>query len=246
MEDLALDDALERVCAEAVLRALLEGLVEVRAGRRPSCRRARARGRSRTWRRSCLPATRSSPSSLSSQPDSADEQRGGGGDGESSPLRHAARDRTGQGAGRPSRRPCAAASTPRATPSHEQRSRVIGHQRRARRARAAPRAPRARRPRAAASSRHRARRRARSRAAAAPPRARPRRASRRPRRGPSGRATTGSAPQAAASAATMPNASGNVLGHDQRLGGGQQVGQLVVLEPPGPRDALRQRGGRAE
>ena len=31
--------------------------------------------------------------------------------------------------------------------------------------------------------------------------------------------------------------------HDHRLGGGDQVGQLVVLEPPDPRDALRERGG---
>ena len=51
---------------------------------------------------------------------------------------------------------------------------------------------------------------------------------------------TGSAPQAAASAATIPNASGKVLGHDLGLGERQQRRQLGVLEAPGQHDAVRE------
>ena len=91
---------------------------------------------------------------------------------------------------------------------------LAGDARRAPRAwrRAGPREPRARPRGSSASSRtapgptSNASQRARGVGDAA------RRACGRPRRGRSGAATTGSAPQAAASAATMPNASGNVLG----------------------------------
>ena len=56
-------------------------------------------------------------------------------------------------------------------------------------------------------------------------------------------AESGSAPHAAASTATMPNASGNVLGTTCGDARRQQVGQVVVLEPAGEVDAVERAGG---
>ena len=57
-------------------------------------------------------------------------------------------------------------------------------------------------------------------------------------------ADSGSAPHAAASAATMPNDSGNVHGITCASQAGSSIGQVVVLEPAGEVDPRGRLAGR--
>ena len=134
--------------------------------------------------------------------------------------------------------PAPPASTVRATPSHDQRSRVT--------ATIASRGGRARRPdapsqpvRQPASSLDRVRADVEGQPADAPRPGRARRAPRRPRPGPEWRATTGSAPAGGALGGDHAERLREGARDDERLGGRQQVGELVVLEPAGEGDARR-------
>ena len=187
-----------------------------------------------------LPATRLSPSSLSSQPGGADEQRGSGGDGQSSPLRHGRGIVPVQGAGSPSRRPSrgrhdrARDAVPRVALAGDRHHRLArrGAQRRGRLQPAGQR----RRP---------------ARGTAPGPRSKP----------SSGRASAGTAPASVSATSPRPRvarhhgqrAAGGRLGgdhperlgerarHDHRLGGGEQVGELGVVEPAGPHHPVERR-----
>ena len=81
--------------------------------------------RLRTWQephlatKFCLPATRLSPSSLSSHPDAPTSSAAAATTASPLPLGIGAESYRFRGRASPSRRPCAAASRVRATPSHE-------------------------------------------------------------------------------------------------------------------------------
>jgi hypothetical protein len=118
MEDLALDDARERALAEALAAGALEGLVEVRADHAGGARALEHVAGAALGDERLLARNEVVPVILELAARQDNEQRGSGGDGDlSSP--HGRGIVLVQGAGRPSRRPCAAASTVRATPSHE-------------------------------------------------------------------------------------------------------------------------------
>ena len=119
LEDLAVDDALERALAEAVAAGALEGLVEVRPGHAGGAGALEDVAGAALGDEVLLARHQVVAVVLELAARDADEQRGGRGSGESSPSRHRGGIVPVQGAGRPSRRPCAAAVSVRATPSHE-------------------------------------------------------------------------------------------------------------------------------
>ena len=242
------DDALDVSRSMPVRRARREGRVEVGPGLPWVPARSRAWQEPHFCTNSVLPFTRSgsssrpqaaeraAPAATASGAASAALPCPGEPHGAGSTIRW--RGRTACRPGSSSSRPSAAAITPSrdALPASSAR-------RRARPARRCARSRSAGRARASATSfaaicLDRARADARTRAAAAALGRAPGASVAVTSAMPEWAADSGSAPQAAASAATIPNASGKRARHHLRLAGGQQVGQVVVLEPAGEVDAL--------